>query len=69
MSHHDDLPDDQHLRDDVAPASGEETDESGQANATPGQTNAGAQVGGLATATGYGKGQDPESRGDTNNPL
>ncbi|MDQ0755250.1 hypothetical protein [Arthrobacter sp. B3I4] len=63
-----DLPADKHLRDDVAPAAGAApgTDEGGF---TSGQTNAGQQVGGLASAAGYGKEQDPESLGDTNNPV
>jgi hypothetical protein len=63
------LPADQHLRDDVAPASEEEYEDAGQSDFTPGQTNAGQQVGGLASATNYGKEQDPDSRGDKNNPV
>jgi hypothetical protein len=64
-----DLPADTHLPGDVAPASEEEHEEAGQSDFTPGQTNAGQQVGGLASATGYGKEQDPDSGGDLNNPV
>jgi hypothetical protein len=69
MSDQDNLPADQHLRDDVAPASGAEAEDPGKGDFTPGQTNAGQQVGGLASATGYGKEQDPDAQGDTNNPV
>jgi hypothetical protein len=64
-----DLPADKHLRDDVAPASDPEPDGDAQGGLTPGQTNAGQQVGGLASAPGYGKDEDPDSRGDANNPV
>lgn len=64
-----DLPADQHLRDDVAPAVDPEPENEEQSGFTPGQTNAGQQVGGLASAADYGKEQDPDSRGDTNNPV
>ena len=69
MSDQDGLPADEHLRNDVAPASGPEADDPGQSELIPGQTNAGHQVGGLASATGYGKEQDPDALGDTNNPV
>jgi hypothetical protein len=64
-----DLPADKHLRDDVAPASGEEETVSPGSHFTPGQTNAGQQVAGLASATGYGENEDPEAQPDGNNPL
>jgi hypothetical protein len=64
-----DLPADRHLRDDVMPASEEEREESPEDRFTPGQTNAGQQVAGLASATSYGEEQDPDSQGDPNNPV
>ncbi|TLM81715.1 hypothetical protein FDW83_14930 [Pseudarthrobacter sp. NamE2] len=64
----DDLPDDEHLRNDVVPASEAEPESSNPEHFTPGQTNAGQQVGGLASATGYGTGQDPDEP-NTNNPV
>jgi hypothetical protein len=64
-----DLPADEHLRDDVSPASDPEPLGDGQRSFAPGPTNAGQQVGGLASAVDYGKEQDPDSRGDTNNPV
>jgi len=64
-----DVPADEHLRDDVSPAAAPEPHGDGQGSFTPGQTNAGQQVGGLASAADYGKEQDPDSRGDTNNPV
>lgn len=64
-----DLPADEHLRDDVAPASGEADTVSPDSRFTPGQTNAGQQVAGLASATGYGEAEDPEAQRDGNNPI
>lgn len=64
-----DLPADRHLRDDVVPASGEENEEPPAGRFTPSQTNAGQQVAGLASATGYGEEQDPDAQGDSNNPI
>jgi hypothetical protein len=64
------LPNDEHLRRDVAPESGRDegvTPDSGEF--APGQTNAGQQVAGLASATGYPKNQDPEEQLDSNNPV
>jgi hypothetical protein len=65
------LPNDEHLKGDVAPES-----EGDQGGATPdggefapGQTNAGQQVAGLASATGYPENQDPEEQRDSNNPV
>lgn len=60
------VPSDHHLREDVAPESGEEPQEEPFA---AGQTNAGQQVSGLASATGYGKDLDPEAGPDGNNPV
>jgi hypothetical protein len=64
----DGLPADKHLRDDVAPAV-EDDEAPGQDGFVPGQTNAGQQVGGLASSTGYGTEQDPDSQGDANHPV
>ena len=64
-----DLPADEHLRDDVAPHSGEAGTVSPDDRLTPGQTNAGQQVAGLASATGYGENEDPEAQRDGNNPV
>lgn len=64
-----DFPADEHLRDDVAPASGDEDAVSPDSRYTPGQTNAGQQVAGLASATGYGENEGPEAQPDGNNPL
>ena len=60
------LPADEHLRNDVAPNTppGEES----KAGFTPGQTNAGQQVGGLASAAGYEE-KDPDKPKDTNSPA
>ncbi|UEL28772.1 hypothetical protein [Pseudarthrobacter sp. L1SW] len=68
------VPSDEHLRQDVAPeAGGEPQDAAPQGAAdrafTPGQTNAGQQVAGLASASGYGKDLDPEAEPDGNNPV
>jgi len=63
-----DLPHDEQLRNDVLPASDAEPESSNAEHFTPGQTNAGQQVGGLASATGYGAGQDPDEP-NTNNPV
>jgi hypothetical protein len=64
-----DLPADEHLRDDVAPDSGQADTVSPDNHFTPGQTNAGQQVAGLASATGYGENEDPEAQPDGNNPI
>jgi hypothetical protein len=64
-----DLPADRHLRDDVLPASQEEPEGTPENRFTPGQTNAGQQVAGLASASNYGEEQDPDTQGDTNNPI
>jgi hypothetical protein len=64
------LPADEHLRRDVAPESGGDqaaTLDGGEF--APGQTNAGQQVAGLASATGYTKNQDPEEQLDSTNPV
>jgi hypothetical protein len=63
------IPDDEHLRQDVAPESGGEPQDDQDSGFTPGQTNAGQQVGGLASASGYGKDLDPEAQPDGNNPV
>jgi hypothetical protein len=64
-----DTPDDDHLRQDVAPESEGEPEGAADSGFTPGQTNAGQQVGGLASASGYGKDLDPEAQPDGNNPV
>lgn len=64
-----DLPDDPHLRDDVAPGTGTEPAGTGDDRFTPGQTNAGQQVAGLASATEYRAEEDPEPRQDSNHPA
>lgn len=64
-----DVPADEHLREDVSTAADIEPGAARQGSFTPGQTNAGQQVGGLPSAADYGKDQDPDSRGDTNNPV
>lgn len=65
-----DLPADEHLRDDVAPDAGEaDTVSSPGSRFMPGQTNAGQQVAGLASATDYGENEDPEAQPDGNNPI
>jgi hypothetical protein len=63
------VPSDEHLRQDVAPESAGEPQEAPDSGLTPGQTNAGQQVGGLASASGYGKDLDPEAEPDGNNPI
>jgi hypothetical protein len=63
------VPSDEHLMQDVAPESGGEPQEAPDSGFTPGQTNAGQQVGGLASASGYGKDLDPEAEPDGNNPV
>lgn len=64
-----DLPDDPHLRDDVAPGTGTEPAGTRDDRFTPGQTNAGQQVAGLASPTEYGAEDDPESQQDSNHPV
>jgi hypothetical protein len=63
-----DLPDDEHLQNDVSAPSEAEPGFPQDENFTPGLTNAGQQVGGLASAPGYQDKQDPDEP-DTNNPL
>ncbi|TNB76744.1 hypothetical protein FHJ30_01085 [Arthrobacter sp. BB-1] len=73
------VPSDEHLRQDVAPEAGGEPQDAAPQDAapqgaadrafTPGQTNAGQQVAGLASASGYGKDLDPEAEPDGNNPV
>lgn len=53
----------------LAPESGEAPQEAPDSGLTPGQTNASQQVGGLASASGYGNGLDPEAEPDGNNPV
>lgn len=61
------LPLDDHLREDISAPS--DNSDGTDDQFTPGQTNAGQQVGGLASATGYGKDQDPDANADGNNPV
>jgi hypothetical protein len=63
------LPSDRRLREDVAPAAEEESIADPEKRFTPSQTNAGQQVAGLASATDYREEEDPESQGDSNNPI
>jgi hypothetical protein len=63
------IPDDEHLRQDVAPDSGGAAQDAPDSASMPGQTNAGQQVGGLGSAAGYGKDLDPEAQPDGNNPV
>jgi hypothetical protein len=63
------VPSDEHLRQDVAPESVGEPQDGPDSGFTPGQTNAGQQVSGLASASGYGKDLDPEAQPDGNNPV
>ena len=67
------MPDDEHLRQDVAPEPGAglqaEPGDVQETHFAPGQTNAGQQVAGLASASGYGEELDPEARPDGNNPV
>jgi len=63
------VPDDGHLRQDVAPESEGEPRDSQDNQFAPGQTNAGQQVSGLASATGYGKDLNPEAQPDGNTPV
>ena len=64
-----DLPDDEHLRQDVAPEPGGEAEGALDKEFLPGQTNAGQQVSGLSSASGYGAGMDPDKQADENNPI
>ena len=64
-----DVPADEHLREDTAPESQDGTQDVRDKRFTPGQTNAGQQVGGLASASGYGDDLDPEAQPDGNNPV
>ncbi|TQJ38612.1 hypothetical protein FBY33_0610 [Arthrobacter sp. SLBN-112] len=63
------ISDDEHLRQDVAPESEGEPQDDQNSGFMPGQTNAGQQVGGLASAGGYGQDLDPEAEPDSNNPV
>ncbi|WP_159629845.1 hypothetical protein [Arthrobacter sp. 8AJ] len=63
------LPDDEHLRKNVAPGSEEPPQDVQEDQFAPGQTNAGQQVAGLASASGYGKDPDPEAGPDGNHPV
>jgi hypothetical protein len=68
------IPSDEHLRQDVAPESAGKPQDAAPAGTadsgfTPGQTNAGQQVAGLASASSYGKDLDPEAEPDSNNPV
>ena len=63
------VPEDAHLRQDVAPESEGEAAEAQKGQFAPGQTNAGQQVSGLASASGYGKDLDPGAGPDGNNPV
>lgn len=64
-----DIPADEHLRQDAAPESGGTSPKPRDNAFAPGQTNAGQQVAGLASASGYGEDQDPEAAPDNNNPV
>jgi hypothetical protein len=62
-----DQPLDDHLQEDIAAPS--DTNAEGS-NLTPGQTNAGQQVGGLASATQDPKGEEPPgTENNGNNPV
>lgn len=61
------LPDDEHLREDIS-APGEGEGGPADQHFTPGLTNAGQQVAGLASASGYGEGEDPGEQ-DANHPV
>jgi hypothetical protein len=63
-----DLPEDEHLRNDVVSAAEDGQEASPGSHFTPGLTNAGQQVGGLASATGYGDKQEPDDM-DSNKPV
>lgn len=64
-----DLPADGHLRKDVAPESAGEDQGLPEKAFLPGQTNAGQQVSGLMSGSGYAADQDPEKQPDGNNPI
>ncbi|WP_309106880.1 hypothetical protein [Arthrobacter sp.] len=63
------LPSDEHLRKDVAPDAAGDTQDGARNGFTPGQTNAGQQVAGLASASGYGSDLDPDKQPEGNNPV
>ncbi|BCW56215.1 MULTISPECIES: hypothetical protein [unclassified Arthrobacter] len=63
------VPSDEHLRQDVAGGSEGEAQDPQDGQFSPGQTNAGQQVSGLASASGYGKDLDPEAEPHGNNPV
>lgn len=65
--HDDNLPSDSHLQEDISLPSDDGQQEA-KDHFAPGQTNAGQQVSGLASATDYGADQEPP--GETgNNPI
>ena len=64
-----DLPADDHLRQDVDPESAGEGQGLPDKAFLPGQTNAGQQVSGLMSGSGYAADQDPEQQPDGNNPI
>jgi len=69
-AHENDLPADPHLRDDVeGPETGPGSEDFPGHRFLPGQTNAGQQVGGLASGSLYGEDDDPDAQPDTNNPI
>lgn len=53
----------------MAPESQGEPQDDTDNGFTPGQTNAGQQVGGLASASGYGDDLDPEAQPNGSNPV
>lgn len=63
-----DLPENEHLRNDIAPAAEDEQEASPGKHFSPGLANAGQQVGGLASAAGHGDNQEPDDMG-SNNPV
>ncbi|MFX1822341.1 hypothetical protein PV768_21455 [Pseudarthrobacter sp. CC4] len=68
------VPSDGHLRKDVAPEAGGELQdaahpEKADSRFTPGQTNAGQQMLGLASASVHGKDLDAEAETDGTNPV
>ncbi len=63
------VPEDGHLRQDVTAEPEGEAPDPQKDQFTPGQTNAGQQAAGLASASGYGKDLDPEAGPDGNNPV
>jgi hypothetical protein len=64
-----DLPSDPHLKEDVGQPIVDAKPEDTSGRFTPGQTNAGQQVGGLASGTDFGEAGDPDAQPDENNPI